>query len=236
MRVISDLAIALSFGLLFPLLGMLALIGVVVDLMLTHRMLDRLRRYAERMRGAPVASMSVDKIADKVSDKVADKGVDEVTDKVVDVVADKADQSEDDDERMTQRTTIGDRMSPTMSNEEYADLVLRLVEEMAAACTRHLQDIQQLQPMLLYFAALMWALGLYDIVGRQTGSLVALWIFFVTLTMPLWTSYLGLHCFRYSAPLMQRKDSPSVDVDIEMMTEVRLLLDGCGVVERLHEY
>jgi hypothetical protein len=230
MRVISDLAIALSFGLLFPLLGMLALIGVVVDLMLTHRMLDRLRRYAERMRGAPVASMSVDKIADKVTDKVTDKVrgkvADEETDKVVDEVADTPYQSEDDDERRTQRTTIGDRMSPTMSNEEYADLVVRLVDEMGAACTRHLQDIQQLQPMLLYFAALMWALGLYDIVGRQTGSLVALWIFFVTLTMPLWTSYLGLHCFRYSAPLMQRKDSPSVDVDIEMMTEVRLRCDG----------
>eukprot|EP01033_Poteriospumella_lacustris_P023328 gene23328-biopygen7636 len=235
MRVISDLAIALSFGLLFPLLGMLALIGVVVDLMLTHRMLDRLRRYAERMRGAPVATMSVDKIADKVTDKVTDKVggkvVDEEADKVVDDVVGKPDLSEDDDERMTQRTTIGDRMSPTMSNEEYADLVLRLVDEMGAACTRHFQYIPQLLPMLLYFAALMWALGLYDIVGRQTGSLVALWIFFVTLTMPLWTSYLGLHYFRYSAPLMQRKDSPSVDVDIEMMTENPICATTSAVVK-----
>lgn len=209
MRVISDLAIALSFGLLFPLLGMLALIGVVVDLMLTHRMLDRLRRYAERMRGAPVISNSVDKTADKVESKVADK------------VAHKVDQGEDNDDQMTQRTTIDDRMSPTMSNDEYADLVLRLVDEMGVACTQHLQDIQQIQPMLLYFAALVWALGLYDIVGRQTGSLMALWIFFMTLTMPIWTSYLGLHCFRYSRPLMKRADTPSVDVDIEMMTEVR---------------
>lgn len=202
MRVISDLAIALSFGLLFPLLGMLALVGVVVDLLMTHSMLDRLRKYAERMRHASVEMKTVDQSADKVA-------------------GDKSDQGEgEDDGPTTPRTTVDDG-SPTMSNDEYADLVLRLVDDMSAACTQYLQDIQQLQPMLLYFAALVWSLGLFDIVGREAGSVVALWILFVTLTMPGWTSYLAPHFFRYSKPLIPRTATPSVDVDIEMMTEVR---------------
>eukprot|EP01033_Poteriospumella_lacustris_P001263 gene1263-biopygen540 len=146
MRVISDLAIILSFGLMFPLLGIVALIEMVVDLLMTHRMLDRVRKYAERIRSAPVA-----------------------TEKVVDKFDDKARQSEEYDGQTTKRSTVDDR-SPTMSNDEYADLVLRLVEDMDAACTNHLQDIQQLQPMLLYFAALVWSLGLYDINPMRTGK------------------------------------------------------------------
>eukprot|EP01033_Poteriospumella_lacustris_P008386 gene8387-biopygen3785 len=166
MRVVSDLAIALSFGLLFPLLGMLALVGVVVDLLMTHWMLDRLRRYAERMRGAPppVAPVAAAKTVDQSIDKEGD----------------------DDDAPTKPRTMVPDDGSQAaiLSNDEYADCVLKAVDDTRAACIAQLRSVPQQQPTLLFFSALMWSLGLFDIVGRQTGAVAALWIFLVTLTMP----------------------------------------------------
>lgn len=203
MRVVSDLAIVFAFGLLFPLLGMLALIGVVVDLLMTNWMITRLCMYAERIRGAPAEAKATDQ---------------------------PHDYSRDNTDNHLQPTTRNTDGLPTMSNEEYGAMVLCLVDEMTQACTQQLQEIQHLQPKMLYFAALVWSLGLYDVVGRRVGSVNALWILVVTLTMPGWTSILIQSLFRYTRSSIERRNKPPVDVEIEMMTEVRYIcmIDGFG--------
>lgn len=196
MHVVSDLAIALSFGLMFPLLGMLALVGVVVDLLMTHWMLDRLRKYAERMRGTTVEAKTVDQSIEKEGDDPTKPRT----------------KAEDDDSQSV------------MSNDEYANSVLKLVNDTRSACISHLQSVQQEQPTLLIFSALMWSLGLFDIVGRETGAVVALWILLVTLTMPGWSRLFVSPLFRCS---VKPPSSVNVDIEMEMVTEVRCV-DQCG--------
>eukprot|EP01040_Poterioochromonas_malhamensis_P016206 gene16206-18341_t len=139
LRVVSDMAVMVSFGQLFPLLGLLTLAVVLVDFWSTQWMVGRLRQYGARLRR---------------------------------------------EARAGRRSVVGE--SGPNEDEACAELVDRAAEEVEAACLRQVGEIRRLQPTLLCYAAFVWSLALYDIVGREVGSLLALWIMVVALTMPWW--------------------------------------------------
>eukprot|EP01042_Synura_sphagnicola_P007090 gene7090-9079_t len=139
LRVVSDMVVLVSFGVLFPLLGMLTLAVLLMDVWATQWMVGRLRQYAARLRR----------------------------------------------EARTGGTCDVDECGPS-EDETCAGVVDGAAEEVEAACLRQVHEIRRLQPTLLCYAAFVWSLALYDIVGREVGSVTALWILVVALTMPWW--------------------------------------------------
>lgn len=142
LRMSSDVAVALSFGVLFPLLGLLALASVVCDVVQTQWMLTRLRRHLHRFPPATTA---------------------------------------------TTNSSGGEATVHALQVAEYRQRLQRSVEAFDAACVEGCggwpgADV----PTVLCFAALLWSLALYDVVGRQEGSQTALWAFVVTMAMPWW--------------------------------------------------
>lgn len=53
-----------------------------------------------------------------------------------------------------------------------------------------LRDVRRDVPTALGFAVLLWALALYDVVGREVGAVAAVWALVVTGTMPTWAAQL----------------------------------------------
>jgi hypothetical protein len=152
-RLMGDVAVALSFGLLFPPLGILAIGGIVVDLWSTKWMMDRLRAHQKNtwyVEAPEVVGSTTTTITSTVTD----------------------------DARLT--------------TQEYAyqELVTAYVQSLESALQEELAKILGEIPRALYFAAVLWSFALFDIVGREVGSISALWALFLALTMPWWATQL----------------------------------------------
>jgi Leucine-rich repeat (LRR) protein len=155
LRLTGDLAVALSFGVLFPLLGLLALMGIGSEVLQTLWMVQRLRAHVDRV-GRRAMSMAAGSGRSTDHRPALDDGA-----------ASGA--------RMAQRQwTEYHRMA-----QEQLDALETVVPSSLQSMVKNLLTVQ-------CFAAVTWALTLYDIVGRAEGSVTSLWILVVTLTMPWW--------------------------------------------------
>lgn len=137
MRVVSDATVALSFGVLFPPVGLLALGGVIVDLSTTLWMRNRLSLRLQQLQ--------------PTGDVVSTGGVDF-------------------DERVNSNLRA------------LAAVVAQLDAGLHTQLPRTLHEV----PRVLFVAAVLWSMALFDVVGRDMGAIRALWTFAVVGTMPAW--------------------------------------------------
>jgi hypothetical protein len=152
LRLTGDLAVALSFGVLFPMLGLLALVGIGSDVLQTLWMVHRLRAHVDRV-GRRAMSMA------------AGSG--------------RTERPAEDDGASRER----------MDSLQWTEYHRGAKEQLVALETIVPSSVRSMAKDLLTvlgFAAVTWALTLYDIVGREEGSVTSLWILVVTLTMPWW--------------------------------------------------
>eukprot|EP01039_Chlorochromonas_danica_P011752 gene11752-13205_t len=152
-RLMGDVAVALSFGLLFPPLGILAIGGIVVDLWSTKWMMDRLRAHQKNtwyVEAPEVLGSTTTTIT----------------------------------------STVTDNARLTTQEYAYQELITTFVQSLERALQEELAKILGEIPRVLYFAAVLWSFALFDIVGREVGSISALWALFLALTMPWWATQL----------------------------------------------
>eukprot|EP01033_Poteriospumella_lacustris_P018969 gene18969-biopygen8477 len=152
LRLTGDLAVALSFGVLFPMLGLLALVGIGSDVLQTLWMVQRLRAHVDRV-GCRAMSMAAG--SGSTDRPVLDDGA------------------------------SGERMD-SLQWTEYHRVAKEQLDALETVVPSSMQSMTKDLPTVLGFAAVTWALTLYDIVGREEGSVTSLWILVVALTMPWW--------------------------------------------------
>jgi ABC-type glycerol-3-phosphate transport system permease component len=173
LRLTGDLAVALSFGVLFPMLGLLALMGIGSDVLQTLWMVQRLRAHVDRV-GRRAMSMAAG--SSSTNRPALDDGAS--------------------GERMDQwQWTEYHRVA-----QEQQDALEKVVPSSMQSMAKDLLTV-------LGFAAVTWALTLYDIVGREEGSVTSLWILVVALTMPWWMMVL----WQAARFLWTPRDQPVID-------------------------
>jgi hypothetical protein len=139
-RLMGDAAVALSFGILFPPLGLLALIGAASDLFTTKKMLDQLR-------------LSCRLVGQRIHQSQGDRGIEDIY-----------------------RDYVRTLLSIVGHYEQVYALVLpRIVEK-----TR----------LILQMAVFLWAFTLYDVVGRASGAVEAIWVLVLVALLPSWVAAL----------------------------------------------
>jgi hypothetical protein len=120
---------------------------------------------------------------------------------------------------------IADRPGVEDSSRRRVDQLQRA--EYHRVATKHLDALETVVPSslqsmakdlltVLGFAAVTWALTLYDIVGRAEGSVTSLWILVVTLTMPWWMLLLWraarFWCTSQELPAIEEGDKGVVEL------------------------
>jgi hypothetical protein len=197
-RLMGDVAVALSFGLLFPPLGILAVGGIVVDLWSTKWMMDRLRAHQKNTWyvEAPEAVGTTTTI---------------------------------------NSSTVTDDARLRTQEYAYQELVTTFVQSLERALQEELAKILGEIPRVLYFAAVLWSFALFDIVGREVGSISALWALFLALTMPWWATQLWwllrrLHVLGRSDRAKPRwassDDDPRPTTEMTQVREIPFLIDA----------
>jgi hypothetical protein len=153
LRLTGDLAVALSFGALFPLLGLLALMGIGSDVLQTLWMVHRLRAHIGRVGRRTKSTASAE--SNTTNSLALEDG------------------------------TSGETIDQLQWSEYH-----RVANEQLVALEKVVPDSMQSMAKdvltVQCFAAVTWALTLYDIVGREGRNVTSLWILVVALTMPWW--------------------------------------------------
>jgi hypothetical protein len=175
LRMVSDMGILLSFGVLFPPLGLLVLLGGGLELWWMQAFIVRLRGHVRAVQAVGEREAAVRTVSNPLAPTTT------TTSAATAAVAADRDGGDTDDEAKASWL------------RRYQTLVLTTMGRLEAALVDTMPRVVGEVFVVLCFAALLWGLAVFDVLGRgaRAGDRSAVWVFAVVVTMPQWTTLLA---------------------------------------------
>lgn len=176
-RLVTDVAVLLSFGVLFPPLAVIIAVSVLVDVFMTQMMWLRVRQIRQQTQHLVSSGNQHDATAPLSAAPSTS---------VVSIINPLAQQRTPSTYPSVSSSSLAADLTEHLLKD--LDVLLGVWQEQFAHIYRHLWWV--LRTIGLGVSSLLWAFALFDILGNASDArgsgLRALWIFFVTLSAPLW--------------------------------------------------
>jgi hypothetical protein len=157
-RLLADVSILLSFGVLFPPLGLLMGLVMGVDVLGTVLIIRRLRHLGTvEKKENEMSTFSLSKSIVSTIEAPAED---------VSITNDKTDNA----------------VSQEVYYQAWQEMIFALDTSFAEVHWKFAENV----PFVLHTVVLLWGFALYDVLGREVGAVDAIWVLIVTVTSPTW--------------------------------------------------
>jgi Leucine-rich repeat (LRR) protein len=160
-RLLADVSILLSFGVLFPPLGLLMSLVLGVDVLGTVLIIRRLRylgreeKNEKEMNEMNTVSTSIT-ITSTIEAPIEEASIAKVN------------------------------TDNTVSLENYHQLLQEMIFALDSGFAEMPWKFAENVQCVLHMVVLLWGFALYDVLGREVGIVNAIWVLVVTVTSPFW--------------------------------------------------
>jgi hypothetical protein len=155
---LADVSILLSFGVLFPPLGLLMGLVMGVDVLGTVLIIRRLRHLGTvEKKENEMSTFSLSKSIVSTIEAPAED---------VSITNDKTDNA----------------VSQEVYYQAWQEMIFALDTSFAEVHWKFAENV----PFVLHTVVLLWGFALYDVLGREVGAVDAIWVLIVTVTSPTW--------------------------------------------------